>query len=258
MSGLTYQRVPSAARRNYAIPYGVMTVGDYDLRYWLALRLSVEANRPRAVVVENVPEMMQWARYRSWRMGWSDLGYRVSEQVIDAADAGVPQHRRRLFVVASRTRKPIAIPQPAVAHVAARACLDLDGGAAGQRRDLYRRACRVGCGEASGHHGVHGGEVRQIGQEDRQFHDLVEIAACRLTHGAQVGEDLSGLRRDVALDQFHGGWVQGDLSREIDHAVCLHGLRVGADRLRCVRGVYDCAVAHADLRVLSGCGGARA
>lgn len=88
-----------------------------------------EANRPRAVVVENVPEMMGWARYRSWRMGWSDLGYRVSEQVIDAADAGVPQHRRRLFVVATRTRKPVAVPQPAVAHVAARACLDLDGGA---------------------------------------------------------------------------------------------------------------------------------
>ena len=88
-----------------------------------------EANRPRAVVVENVPEMMQWARYRSWRMGWSDLGYRVSEQVIDAADAGVPQHRRRLFVVASRTRRPIAVPQPAHAHVAARACLDLDAGA---------------------------------------------------------------------------------------------------------------------------------
>ena len=87
-----------------------------------------EANRPRAVIVENVPEMMSWARYRSWRMGWSDLGYRVSEQVIDAADAGVPQHRRRLFVVASRTRRPIAVPQPAVAHVAARSCLDLDGG----------------------------------------------------------------------------------------------------------------------------------
>ena len=87
-----------------------------------------EANRPRAVIVENVPEMMGWARYRSWRMGWSDLGYRVSEQVIDAADAGVPQHRRRLFVVATRTRRPIAIPQPAHAHVAARSCLDLDGG----------------------------------------------------------------------------------------------------------------------------------
>lgn len=87
-----------------------------------------EANTPRLVIVENVPEMMQWARYRSWRMGWSDLGYRVSEQVIDAADAGVPQNRRRLFVVASRTRRPIAIPQPSEPHVTARAVLDLDAG----------------------------------------------------------------------------------------------------------------------------------
>jgi DNA (cytosine-5)-methyltransferase 1 len=87
-----------------------------------------EANTPRLVIVENVPEMMQWTRYRSWRMGWSDLGYRVSEQVIDAAVAGVPQNRRRLFVVASRTRRPIAIPQPSEPHVAARAVLDLDAG----------------------------------------------------------------------------------------------------------------------------------
>ena len=87
-----------------------------------------EANRPRAVIVENVPEMMQWRRYRSWRMGWSDLGYRVSEQVIDAADAGVPQNRRRLFVVASRTPRPIAIPQPSARHVTARECIDLDAG----------------------------------------------------------------------------------------------------------------------------------
>ena len=85
-----------------------------------------EANRPRAVVVENVPEMMQWARYRSWRMGWSDLGYRVSEQVIDAADAGVPQNRRRLFVVASLSRHPIMVPQPALRHVTARECIDMD------------------------------------------------------------------------------------------------------------------------------------
>ena len=85
-----------------------------------------EANRPRAVVVENVPELMQWARYRSWRMGWSDLGYRVSEQVIDAADAGVPQHRRRVFVVASLTRRPIVVPQPTLRHVTARECIDLD------------------------------------------------------------------------------------------------------------------------------------
>ena len=94
---------------------------------WCVIRVA-EAQRPRLVCVENVPELLRWKLYRAWRMALTDLGYRVSEQVIDAADAGVPQHRRRLFVVASRTRRPIVVPQPTASHVPARACLDLDAG----------------------------------------------------------------------------------------------------------------------------------
>ena len=94
---------------------------------WCVIRVA-EAQRPRLVCVENVPELLSWKLYRAWRMALTDLGYRVSEQVIDAADAGVPQHRRRLFVVASRTRRPIVVPQPTAAHVPARACIDLDTG----------------------------------------------------------------------------------------------------------------------------------
>ena len=94
---------------------------------WCVIRVA-EAQRPRAIVVENVPEMLSWVLYRAWRLALTDLGYRVSEQVIDAADAGVPQHRKRLFVVASRGRRPIAIPQPSSPHVTARACLNMDGG----------------------------------------------------------------------------------------------------------------------------------
>lgn len=94
---------------------------------WCVIRVA-EAQRPRAVIVENVPEMLRWTLYRAWRLALTDLGYRISEQVIDAADAGVPQHRRRLFVVASRTRRPVMIPQPSAQHVTAREVLDLDEG----------------------------------------------------------------------------------------------------------------------------------
>lgn len=94
---------------------------------WCVLRVA-EAHRPRVVVVENVPEMLAWVCYRGWRLALSDLGYRISEQVLDAADVGVPQHRRRLFVVATRTRRPIAVEPGSVAHVAARDVLDLDDG----------------------------------------------------------------------------------------------------------------------------------
>lgn len=87
-----------------------------------------EANTPRVVIVENVPEMVAWKRYRSWRLAWADLGYRVSENILDAADCGVPQNRRRLFIVASRTRRPIVVPPATLPHVTARAVLDLDAG----------------------------------------------------------------------------------------------------------------------------------
>lgn len=94
---------------------------------WCVLRVA-EAQRPRAIVVENVPEMLAWACYRGWRLALSDLGYRISEQVLDVADLGVSQHRRRLFVVATRTRRPLTIAPGTVPHVGARSIVDLEGG----------------------------------------------------------------------------------------------------------------------------------
>lgn len=94
---------------------------------WCVIRVA-EACEPRLIAVENVPEYLDWKLYRAWRMALTSLGYRVSEQILDAADAGVPQHRRRLFVVASKTRRPITIVAPTERHVAARDVLDLDAG----------------------------------------------------------------------------------------------------------------------------------
>jgi DNA (cytosine-5)-methyltransferase 1 len=94
---------------------------------WCVLRVA-EAQRPRAVVVENVPDFLRWVCYRAWRLALTDLGYRISEQILDAADAGVPQHRRRLFVVAVRSHRPVAVPAPAHPHVSARSVLSLDTG----------------------------------------------------------------------------------------------------------------------------------
>lgn len=94
---------------------------------WCVIRVA-EAQRPRAIVVENVPDMLRWTLYRAGRLALTDLGYRVSEQVLDAADAGVPQHRRRLFVVAVRARRALLVPAPTMLHVSARSVLALDAG----------------------------------------------------------------------------------------------------------------------------------
>jgi len=63
-----------------------------------ALRFAKEF-RPRWLILENVVHMRPWSRYDELKDSLDDLGYNVSEFVLDASDFGVAQSRRRLFVV---------------------------------------------------------------------------------------------------------------------------------------------------------------
>ena len=57
------------------------------------------AFRPRWLVLENVIHMRPWSRYGELKNSLRDLGYHLEEHVLDASHFGVPQARRRLFVV---------------------------------------------------------------------------------------------------------------------------------------------------------------
>lgn len=94
---------------------------------WCVVRV-LEAQRPRLVVVENVPEMRAWVLYPAWRAALEALGYRLTESIIDAADCSVPQERERLFVVGTRGRRAIAPRIVPTERRPARECIDLDGG----------------------------------------------------------------------------------------------------------------------------------
>ena len=61
---------------------------------------------PRWIVIENVIHMRSWPRYRELLAALDDAGYRVAEHVLDAADHGVPQRRRRLFLLCDRDAEP--------------------------------------------------------------------------------------------------------------------------------------------------------
>jgi DNA (cytosine-5)-methyltransferase 1 len=67
--------------------------------------------KPRWIVVENVVSMKRWHAYSDWleqlRNPEKHLRYELEEITLDAADFGVPQSRRRLFVVADRERPPV-------------------------------------------------------------------------------------------------------------------------------------------------------
>ncbi|WP_420635058.1 DNA cytosine methyltransferase [Candidatus Palauibacter sp.] len=64
------------------------------------------AFRPRWLVLENVIHMRPWSRYKELKRLMRDLGYQLEEHVLDSSHFGVPQARRRLFLVGDLERSP--------------------------------------------------------------------------------------------------------------------------------------------------------
>lgn len=62
----------------------------------------VEELRPKAVMMENVPGLMQDERLAVFRRRLRCLGYLDNCKVLNAADFGVPQRRRRMVLLAGR------------------------------------------------------------------------------------------------------------------------------------------------------------
>lgn len=78
-------------------------------REWKLLQAAVwlaHAVQPRAILLENVPELVTSEKYlsvREWIEEYlGDENYLCSWHVVDAAEHGVPQHRRQGFLVAMR------------------------------------------------------------------------------------------------------------------------------------------------------------
>ncbi|MFA7333625.1 MAG: DNA cytosine methyltransferase [Kiritimatiellia bacterium] len=86
-----------------------------------------EYHRPKTVIVENVAEFLTWALYPAWKTAMQALGYRLTENVLNAADFGVPQSRVRLFIVA-RLGGELTIANPELEHVAASTIIDWNAG----------------------------------------------------------------------------------------------------------------------------------
>src|SRR5208282_4668691 len=87
----------------------------------------VRSLQPRWVVIENVVQMRVWSGYASL-LSELKRSYRVQVQILDAANFGVPQQRRRLFLICDRDAGPpdlagqIIRPPPTVSDI-----LDLSG-----------------------------------------------------------------------------------------------------------------------------------
>ena len=72
--------------------------------------------RPTAILFENVPNLEkidEGAIVARLCEEFAQLDYSVAQAVLNAADHGVPQFRRRLFIVGVRGKQAIAFPPPA-------------------------------------------------------------------------------------------------------------------------------------------------
>lgn len=64
---------------------------------------------PRWIVLENVVQLRNWHGYDPLLNDLRYLGYNIRTEILDAADFGVPQTRRRLFVMCDLNKNPPAL-----------------------------------------------------------------------------------------------------------------------------------------------------
>jgi len=77
------------------------------------LRIAKEL-MPRAILVENVPALLENYRLKRFQAELRKLGYKTNKGVLDAADFGVPQRRRRMIFIAVLGDQKPPLPESTV------------------------------------------------------------------------------------------------------------------------------------------------
>ena len=167
--------------------------------------------RPRWIVWENVPGVLSSGGGRDFGAllgGLADLGYGVAYRVLDARFFGVPQRRRRVFVVghsggdAERAARVLALDEGVRGHLAAR----------GNSRKEAAAAVGGGAAVSGGHWVIDGNSTPKVAKDQsfplradygsggRQF--VTSAAADRSGEGR--GAAVGGERADVWTLEVRG------------------------------------------------------
>ncbi|MBN9622107.1 MAG: DNA cytosine methyltransferase, partial [Actinobacteria bacterium] len=80
-------------------PLNMKGVGLERRGLWREYLRALRESEPSAFVMENVPELLRSAEYASFERSARRLGYAIEGRVLNAADYGVPQTRKRAIVI---------------------------------------------------------------------------------------------------------------------------------------------------------------
>ena len=99
-------------------PLGKMSPGDEALanhvslnKLWIDFLRVVDEVEPVGVVLENVPQFIRSKEFARLGKEFSKRKYHFTSGVLDASQFGVPQVRRRGFIIAARKTQPV-LPAP--------------------------------------------------------------------------------------------------------------------------------------------------
>ena len=88
-------------------PLNMLGVGLDRRELWREYLRALRQSAPTVFLMENVPELLKSAEYQSFKAAAERLGYRVEALILNAADYGVPQTRRRAIVIGTRNDAPV-------------------------------------------------------------------------------------------------------------------------------------------------------
>lgn len=219
----------------HRVRHGLRDPKDQRKDLWRSFLDVVQQALPRAVVMENVPDMAldrEMFILRTMVHELENLGYAVEERVVDTWRYGVPQFRQRLILVALRDgiefRWPGETPDKTTVWNAIGDLPEVEGGwrpseGAGGWADYdgpvteFQRRMRQGTRDADGRK-VFDHITRPVREDDKQAFQLMDAT----TRYSDLPADMRRYRHDIFDDKYKR-LGENELSRTITAHIAKDG-----------------------------------